>query len=96
MSLAFGKKKIIKISLMLKSIEPHIGSSCIYLPTAKDIWDHLNHMYFGSKNIIRNYAMCKQYFEFEQGAQTMNGYYNQVVAICKEMNKYWLLSTDLT
>jgi hypothetical protein len=28
------------ISLMLNSVEPHIGSSCIYLPTAKDIWDH--------------------------------------------------------
>jgi hypothetical protein len=31
------------ISLMLKSIEPHTGSSCLYLPTAKDIWDHLQH-----------------------------------------------------
>jgi hypothetical protein len=26
------------ISLMLNNIESHIGSSCIYLPTAKDIW----------------------------------------------------------
>jgi hypothetical protein len=95
MSLAFGNKKII-ISLMLNSIEPHIVSSCIYLPIAKDIWDHLNHMYSGTKNIIRSYEMCKQYFELEQGAQTANRYYNQVIAICKERNKYWLLSTDLT
>jgi hypothetical protein len=35
------------ISLMLNNIEPHIGSSCIYLPIAKDIWDHLRHMVLG-------------------------------------------------
>jgi hypothetical protein len=56
------------ISLMLNNIESHIGSSCIYLPTAKDIWDHLSHMCSGTGNITQIYKVCKQYFEFEQGA----------------------------
>lgn len=83
------------ISLMLNSVEPHIGSSCIYLPTAKDIWDHLSHMYSGTGNITRIYEVCKQYFGLEQGAQPVDKYYNQVVAICKERDMYQPLSTDL-
>lgn len=83
------------ISLMLNSVEPHIGSSCIYLPTAKDIWDHLSHMYSGTGNITRIYEVCKQYFGLEQGAQPVDEYYNQVVAICKEWDMYQPLSTDL-
>jgi hypothetical protein len=39
------------ISLMLNSIEPHVGSSCLYLPTAKDIWNHLTLVYFDTWNI---------------------------------------------
>jgi hypothetical protein len=55
------------ISLMLNSIEPHIGSSCLYLPTAKAIWDHLQHMYSGTGNITRIFEVCQQYFGLEQG-----------------------------
>jgi hypothetical protein len=66
------------ISLMLNSIDSHIGSSCIYLLSAKDIWNHLSHMYFGTGNIIRIYEVCKQYFGLEQGDQTMDEYYNQI------------------
>jgi hypothetical protein len=83
------------ISLMLNSIEPHIGSSCLYLPTAKAIWDHLEHMYSGTGNITRIYEVCKQYFGLEQGTQTIDEYYNQVIAICKERDMYQPLSTDL-
>jgi hypothetical protein len=83
------------ISLTLNSIESHIGSSCIYLPTTKDIWDHLSHMYFGTGNITRIYEVCKQYFGLEQGDPTVDEYYNQVVAIGKERNLYQPLSTDL-
>jgi hypothetical protein len=71
---------------MLYNVEPHIGSSCIYLPIAKDIWDHLNHMHSGARNTHRIYEVFKQYFGLEQGAQTLDEYYNQVVAICKEWN----------
>jgi hypothetical protein len=80
---------------MLNSIESHIGSSCIYLSTTKDIWDHLSHMYSGVGNITRIYNVCKQYFGLEQGAQSVDEYYNQVVAICKERNLYQPLSIDL-
>ena len=59
---------------MLKSIESHIGSSCIYLPTANDIWDHLSHMYYGSGNITWIYKVCKQYFRLEEGAKTVDEY----------------------
>jgi hypothetical protein len=47
---------------MLNNIEPHIGSLFVYLPTAKDIWDHLGRMYSGTKNITRICEACKQYF----------------------------------
>jgi hypothetical protein len=87
--LAFGNKKIIKLSLL------HIGSSCIYLPTTKDIWDHLSHMYSGTGNITRIYVVCKLYFGVEQGKQTVDECYNQFVAICKERNLYQPPSTDL-
>jgi hypothetical protein len=80
---------------MLNSIEPHIGSSCLYLPTAKAIWDHLEHMYSGTGNITRIYEVCKQYFGLEQGTLTIDEYYNQVIAICKERDMYQPLSTDL-
>jgi hypothetical protein len=83
------------IYVMPNSVEPHIGSSCIYLPIAKDIWDHLSHMYSGAGNITRIYEVCKQYFGLEQGAQTVDEYYNKVVAICKERNMYQPLSIDL-
>ena len=39
--------------------------------------------------------MCKQYFGLEQGDQTVDEYYNQVVAICKERNLYQPFSMDL-
>jgi hypothetical protein len=52
-------------------------------------------MYFGFGNITRIYETCKQYFGLEQGAQTMDEYYNQVVVICKGRNLYQLLSKDL-
>jgi hypothetical protein len=83
------------ISLMLNSIEPHTGSSCLYLPTAKAIWDHLQHMYSDTENITRIYEVCKQYFVLKQGNQTVDEYYNQVVTICKERDMYQPLSTNL-
>jgi hypothetical protein len=52
-------------------------------------------MYTGVGNITRIYEVCKQYFGLEQGTQTMDKYYNQVVAICKERNMYQPLSTGL-
>ena len=39
--------------------------------------------------------MCKQYFGLEQGVKSMDEYYIQVVAICKERNLHQPLSTDL-
>jgi hypothetical protein len=80
---------------MLNSVEHHIGSSCIYPPSAKDIWDHLSHMYSGAGNITQIYEVYKQYFGLEQGVQTFDKYYNQVVAICKERDIYQPFSTDL-
>jgi len=44
---------------MLNSIEPHIGFSCIYLLSVKDIWDHLRHMYSGIGNIARFLGLSK-------------------------------------
>jgi hypothetical protein len=73
---------------MLNSIEPHIGSSCLYLSTAKEIWDHLQQMYSGIGNITQIYEVCKQYFGLEQGNQTVDEYNNQVVAICKERDMH--------
>jgi hypothetical protein len=55
------------ISFILNSIESHIGSSCIYLPIAN---------YSGVGNITRIYKVCKQYFGLEQGAQSVDEYYN--------------------
>jgi hypothetical protein len=52
-------------------------------------------MYSGTGNITRIYEVRKQYFGFEQGAQFVDEYYNQVVAICKERNLYQLPSTNL-
>ena len=83
------------ISFMLNSIESHIGSSCIYLPIPKDIWDHLSHMYSNTGNNTQIYEVCKQYFAIEQGAQTIDECYNQVVAIYKERNLYQPLYMDL-
>jgi hypothetical protein len=40
-------------------------------------------------------VVCKQYFGVEQGKQTVDEYYNQFVAICKERNLYQLPSMDL-
>jgi hypothetical protein len=69
------------ISLMLNSIEPHVGSSRIYHPTAKDIWDHLTHVYSDTWNITQIYEVCKQYCGLEQGSRSVEEYYNQLVEI---------------
>lgn len=52
-------------------------------------------MYSGAGNITRSYEVCKLYFGLEQGAQTVDKYYNEVVAICKERDMYQLLSAKL-
>jgi hypothetical protein len=52
-------------------------------------------MYSGTGNMTWMYEVCKQYFGLEQGAQTVDEYYNQVVTICKERDMYQPLSTDL-
>jgi hypothetical protein len=49
---------------------------------------------YGTGNITWIYEVCKQYFGLQHGAQTVDEYYNQVVAICKERNIYQPLSTD--
>ena len=46
------------MSLMLTSIEPSIGSTLLYLRTAKAIWERLEHMYSGSGNLSRIYEVC--------------------------------------
>ena len=66
---------------LLAYCQGHLGSS--------------SHMYSGTGNITCIYEVCKQYFGLEQGDQTVDEYYNQVVAICKERNLYQLHSTDL-
>jgi hypothetical protein len=39
--------------------------------------------------------VCRQYFWLEHGSQSVEEYYNQVVAICKERNMYQPPSTDM-
>jgi hypothetical protein len=48
-----------------------------------------------SQTYVHWYWEYRSDFGLEQGAQTMDEYYNQVMAICKERNMYQLLSNDL-
>jgi hypothetical protein len=70
--------------------------SCVFIFLLPRIFrDHLSHLYSDTGNITQIFEVCKQYLGLEQRVHTMDEYYSQVMAICKERNMYQPLSIDL-
>ncbi|XP_010267592.1 PREDICTED: uncharacterized protein LOC104604777 [Nelumbo nucifera] len=77
------------------SMEPKISVNSMFLDAAKDIWEHVNKLYFGQDDTTRVYQLYQEYFNLQQGNQTLEEYYASMRNLINELNVYRSLTPDV-
>ncbi|XP_058219066.1 uncharacterized protein LOC131329730 [Rhododendron vialii] len=77
------------------SMEEHIASTLVFLPTAKQVWTQAQEMYFGVNNLCRTYDLHQSFFSISQGDLSLEAYYSKFRGICEELNICEPISSDV-
>ncbi|XP_058193764.1 uncharacterized protein LOC131310639 isoform X2 [Rhododendron vialii] len=82
-------------SELWNSMEDHISSTLVFLPTAKQVWTQAQEMYSGVNNLRRTYDLHRSFFSISQGDLSLESYYAKFRGICEELNICEPISTDV-
>ncbi|RVW20933.1 hypothetical protein CK203_109614 [Vitis vinifera] len=70
------------------SMTPEISDTCMFLATAKDIWDTIQQMYSKARDAAQVYEVKVKTIAAKQGSQTITKYANQLKALWQELDHY--------
>ncbi|CAL8998462.1 unnamed protein product [Prunus brigantina] len=86
----FGKWKITDVvvkSWMLRTMEPSLLNMFHTLPTAKEIWDAVNQMFYDGSDISQLYELRCQATHLKQEGRHVSTYFAELKAIWLELDK---------
>ncbi|CAL2232370.1 unnamed protein product [Prunus armeniaca] len=86
----FGKWKItgaVVKSWMLRTMEPNLLNMFHTLPTAKEIWDVVNQMFYDGSDISQLYELRCQATHLKQEGRLVSTYFAELKAIWLELDK---------
>lgn len=83
---------------LINSMDPVIGKSYMFLPTARDVWDAVRETYSDLDNHSQLYELTTRMWRMQQGEREVTTYYNEMMAVCQELNLFekeaWENSND--
>ncbi|RVW79601.1 hypothetical protein CK203_049978 [Vitis vinifera] len=71
---------------LINSMEPAIGKSHLFLPTAKDVWEAVRDMYSDLENSSQIFDLKSKLWQSRQGDREVTTYYNQMVTLWQELD----------
>jgi hypothetical protein len=76
------------ITWLLNSMTQEIGRNCIFFSTAKEIWEHLQQIYFVKQNIPACYELENRIMNTKQGVHSVIDYYLNLNGLWNELDQY--------
>ena len=75
------------------SMTPEISDTCMFLATAKDIWDAIQQTYSKARDAAQVYEVKVKTIAAKQGRKTVTEYVNQLKALWQELDHYRVIKT---
>ena len=77
------------------SITPEIRETCMFLATAKDIWDAIQQTYSKARDAAQVYEVKVKTIAAKQGSKTVIEYVNQLKTLWQELNYYRVMKPNV-
>lgn len=74
------------IAWLINSMEPVIGKSYLFLPTAKDVWEAVTETYSDVENAFQIFELKIKLWQAKQGENEVTTYYNEMVSLWLELD----------
>ena len=75
------------------SMNPEISDTCMFLSTAKEIWDTIQQTYSKAKDAAQVYDVKVKTIAAKQGSKTVTEYANQLKSLWQELDHYRVIKT---
>ena len=70
---------------------PEISDTCMFLATAKDIWEAIQQTYSKARDVAQVYEVMVKTIAAKQGSKTVTEYANQLKSLWQELDHYKLI-----
>ncbi|RVW99623.1 hypothetical protein CK203_021454 [Vitis vinifera] len=90
---AWDEEDSMIIVWLWNSMTPEISDTCMFLATAKDIWDAIQQTYSQARDAAQVYEVKVKTIAAKQGSKTVTEYANQLKALWQELDHYRVIKT---
>ncbi|RVW17570.1 hypothetical protein CK203_083467 [Vitis vinifera] len=90
---AWDEENSMIIAWLWNSMTPEISDTCMFLATAKDIWDAIQQTYSKARDTAQVYEVKVKTIAAKQGSKTVTEYANQLKALWQELDHYRMIKT---
>ena len=90
---AWDEDDSIIMAWLWNSMTPEISDTCMFLTTAKDIWDAIQQTYSKARDAAQVYEVKVKTIAAKQGRKTVTEYVNQLKALWQELDHYRVIKT---
>ncbi|RVX16321.1 hypothetical protein CK203_014550 [Vitis vinifera] len=90
---AWDEEDSMIMAWLWNSMTPEISDTCMFLATAKDIWDAIQQTYSKARDAARVYEVKVKTIAAKQGSKTVTEYANQLKALWQELDHYRVIKT---
>ena len=77
------------LSWLLKSMEPEINQTNMYLNTTKQLWDAMNETYSNLANSLQVYELKTKIGNTTKGNLFVTSYYNMLKSLWQELDLFY-------
>ena len=81
---AWDEEDSMIMAWLYNSMAPEISETCMFLATAKDIWDVIQQTYSKARDVAQVYEVKVKTIAIKQGSKTVTEYANQLKALWQE------------
>ncbi|KAI9160081.1 hypothetical protein LWI28_004924 [Acer negundo] len=85
---AWDEEDSMVVSWLWNSMPPDISDTCMFLPTAKDVWESIQQTYSKVKDAAQVYEIKAKTSSTKQGFKSVTEYANTLQNLWQEMNHY--------
>ncbi|RVW31460.1 hypothetical protein CK203_086760 [Vitis vinifera] len=90
---AWDEEDFMIMAWLWNSMTPEISDTCMFLATAKDIWDAIQQTYSKARDAAQVYEVKVKMIAAKQGSKTVTEYTNQLKALWQELDHYRMIKT---
>ena len=90
---AWDEEDSMIMAWLWNSMTPEISDTCMFLATAKDIWDAIQQTYSKARDTAQVYEVKVKTIAAKQGSKTVTEYANQLKALWQELDHYRMIKT---